>query len=138
MKKIIIKGKLNKNVRQQLLRYIIISLFGYSFVFVGLYILVDIFEIDKSFSFMMIYGVSYILLYGLQLKLLFKKDHNINKLFKFFISMLFFYIWANIFYNIGIWLNLNHFIATLLTIGVLFPFRFFVSKYFVYKDKEHV
>jgi len=124
----------SKRVRQQLVKYVLISLMGYGFVFVGLFILVDLLRMNEKISFMIIYAISYFFLYTLQLKFLFKKDHDFNKLIKFFFTILFFYICANLIYNLGLQLNLNYLLATGFTIVVLMPLRFMVSKLFVYKD----
>lgn len=128
----------NKTTKEQLIKYILISLIGYGFVFLGLFVFIEVFNINKSLSFMVIYGISYFFLYTIQLKYLFRKNHDTYKLVRFFITILFFYMCANLFYNIGVWLKLNYLIATLLTIGILFPFRFLVSKLFVFKDKLNV
>ena len=125
--------KINKKTKGQLIRYVLISLIGYTFVFTGLYLLVDILKVNESIAFMIIYGLSYLLLYFLQLKVLFRTDHTHAKLVKFFISIFAFYLMANLLFNIGVYLKLNYLVATVLTIGLLFPIRFIVSKFIVFK-----
>lgn len=127
------KIKINSEIKKQLFRYVFISIFGYGFVFASLYLMVNILNVNKSFSFMIVYGVSYLLLYSLQLKFLFQTEHNKYKLLKFCFSLLFFYLLANIIYNLCIHFEINYLISTATTIILLFPLRFIVSKYFVYK-----
>jgi putative flippase GtrA len=126
--KIIIKETL-----KQLIKYIKISILGYGFVFGGLYLLVDFFDINKSISFMIVYGISYILLYSIQLKYLFKTTHNKYKLIRFCISIVLFYILANLLFNIGVYFKINYLLSTALTVLILMPLRFLVSKYVVFK-----
>ncbi len=83
---------------------------------------------------MIIYGLSYLLLYFLQLKFLFKTSHTKNKLIRFCISIFAFYVLANLLFNIGVYLELNYLISTLVTIVLLFPIRFLVSKFVVFKS----
>lgn len=128
-----IKRLLSSENKKLILRYIYISFFGYGFVFSSLYLLVEILLIDKRVSFMIAYGLWYIFLYFIQLKLLFKVKHNPGKFVRFYFSLLVFYIFANIFYNIGILLDLNYMIATMLTVVILVPFRFIVLKLLVFK-----
>jgi putative flippase GtrA len=92
------------------------------------------FNINKSIAFIVIYAVNYFFLYIIQLKYLFKTKHRKNKLIRFISSILFFYFLANIFYNIGLKLELNYLLATSITIVILFPFRLVTSKFIVFKD----
>lgn len=124
---------INKETFRQLIKYIFISIIGYGFVFVSLYVLVDFLEINKSISFMIVYGVSYILLYSVQLKYLFNATHNKYKLIRFCISIISFYALANLLFNIGVYFKINYLISTLLTVIILMPLRFLVSKFVVFK-----
>lgn len=81
---------------------------------------------------MVIYGIWYSILYFIQLKLLFKTSHKKDKLIKFFINLIIFYLIANLLYNIGIYLKLDYMFSTAITVLILMPVRFIVSKYYVY------
>lgn len=128
-----IKRLFNAENKQLIIRYIFISLFGYGFVFSSLYLLVEILAIDKRISFMIAYGMWYIFLYFIQLKLLFKVRHNPSKFIRFCLSLMVFYLFANLFYNIGIFLGINYMISTVITVTILIPFRFIVLKLLVFK-----
>lgn len=117
-------------------RYIVISLISYGFVFSSLYILIDLIHVNKTVAFLITYGIAYILLYKVQLTHLFKTEHDNYKLLRFCITLLFFYIAANVVYNIGLYVGLHYLIATLLTSALLMPLRFIVFKLFVYQSKE--
>ena len=123
----------NKELNSQGIKYILISLIGYGYVFISLYILVTIFKINESISFMIVYGISYLMLYTLQLRLLFKTTHSNSKLIKFCLSLVFFYVLANILYNTFNYFEINYLISTFITILILTPLRFIISKFYVYK-----
>lgn len=133
-----IKDKINQVLhpdnKKLIIRYVIISVLSYGFVFLGLMLLVDYFKVDKSLAFLIIYALNYLLLYVIQLRFLFKTEHHIKKLVRFVGSILVFYFLANVLFNIGLQLNINYLVSTAITIAVLMPFRFFISKKVVYKD----
>ncbi len=125
---------LNKENRNLAVRYVLISIISYGFVFSGLIFLVDIFKVNKTYSFLIVYGINYIFLYVVQLKYLFKTNHNKYKLIRFIVFILFFYLSANLIYNAGLKLGLHYLISTTFTIIVLMPLRIIVSKMIVFKD----
>lgn len=125
---------LNLENKKLFIRYILISLISYSIVFIGLYILVDVLNAGKTISFMLVYGFTYIYLYVVQLKFLFKTKHNTFKLIRFYLSVLFFYIVANILFNTALKLNVHYLLSSIISIVILMPFRLIVSKLFVFKD----
>jgi putative flippase GtrA len=129
-----IKKILNPENKKLFIKYVLISLIGYSFIFLGLFIFVDILNWNKTISFMIVYAITYVYLYVIQLKYLFKKKHDIYKLIKFYFSIFCFYILANILFNLGLKLNINYLISTTFTIILLMPFRLIVSKLFVFKN----
>ncbi|WP_414731230.1 GtrA family protein [Xanthomarina sp.] len=123
----------DKELTSQIVRYICISVFSYLFVFSFLYTLVDVFKVNESLSFLLVYGVAYLLLYSIQLKFLFKTSHEKRKLIKFILSIFLFYVVSNLLYNFFLYSNVNYLLSTAFTIAILAPLRFLISKYFVYK-----
>ncbi|WP_220759956.1 GtrA family protein [Flavobacterium sp. UMI-01] len=122
----------DKELNSQIIRYILISLFGYTYIFASLYLLVSMFKVNQSIAFMIVYGIWYLLLYFIQLKLLFKTKHKKNKLIKFSLYLITFYLVANLLYSIAISLRLEYMVANIIAILILMPLRFIVSKYYVY------
>lgn len=123
----------DKILIKQIIRYCFISIFGYGFVFLALFICVEIIKLNKTSSFILSYGLWYLFLYFVQLKLLFETQHDKKKFLKFFIYLFSFYLLANLFFNIGLHFKLNYLVATLITVIILMPFRFIVSKFYVFK-----
>ena len=124
----------NKKTKKQLIKYFLISAIGYSFVFISLYLFVDVLKMDKTVSFLIVYGIVYVFLYTIQLKYLFRVEHNLNKVIRFCIALLSFYICANLLYNIGLRLNVHYLISKVFTIAILMPLRFIVAKLYVYRN----
>jgi len=129
-----IEKLLSKENRTLIFRYILISILSYGFVFSGLIALVSFFKINKTYAFLIIYGINYIFLYIVQLRFLFKTNHTKYKLIRFISFIIFFYLLANLIYNIGLYFQINYLISTGLTVIILMPLRIIISKLFVYKD----
>lgn len=120
--------------KELFVKYVLISIVGYGLIFFGLFVLVELLNINKSVSFLIVYAFTYIYLYAIQLKYLFKTKHNISKLTRFYVSVFIFYLFANIIFNIGLKLNINYLVSNALTIIILMPLRLIVSKLFVFKN----
>lgn len=129
-----IKSIISQENKYFFIKYVLISLLSYGFVFSSLIILVDYFNINKTIAFTMVYLVNYIFLYAVQLKYLFKTYHHSKKLIRYISFILVFYFLANIIYNIGLRLGINYLLSTALTIVILMPFRIITSKRFVFKN----
>jgi len=124
----------NKGNKILLSKYIIISVIGYLIIFLGLYLFVDILNINKTISFLIIYAFNYMFLYMIQLKYLFKTNHNSTKLIRFLIYLVSFYLIANLLFNSLTSFGLQYLVAAALTIIILFPLRLLILKKVVYKD----
>lgn len=123
----------DKEFKSQIVRYILISVLGYTYIFLSLYLLVSIIKIDKSFAFMIVYGIQYLSLYIIQLKYLFKTTHHNVKFIRFLISLIVFYIAANLLFNFFVTLKIYYLISTMIIVIILTPIRFLALKHFVYK-----
>lgn len=128
------KKILDKKNKKLAIKYILLSLVSYSFVFVGIIFLVEFSGISETMSFIIIYAINYLFLYIAQNKYLFKTKHDPNKLIRFIIYLVVFYILAIILFNTGTKLGLQYLISTALTIIILFPLRLLILKKVVYKD----
>lgn len=125
---------IDKKNRKLVFKYILLSLLSYGFVFGGIILLIEIFNISEIISFITIYTINYLLLYTLQNKYLFKTRHNNSKLIRFIIYLVVFYFVAIILYDTGINFGFHYLVSTALTIIILFPLRLLVLKKIVYKD----
>lgn len=128
------KKILDKKNKKLAIKYILLSLVSYGFVFVGIIFLVEFSGISETMSFIIIYAINYLFLYIAQNKYLFKTKHDPSKLIRFIIYLVVFYILAIILFNTGTKLGLQYLITTALTIIILFPLRLLILKKVVYKD----
>mgnify|MGYP003131575177 CR=1 FL=1 len=115
-------------------RYFGISILSYLYTLSGLFLLVEFLKVDEINSFIIVYGSAYLFLYIVQLKYLFNKKHDQKKLVRYLMSIISFYILANVLYSLGLFLNFPYILSAILSIGILIPVRIIVYKYFVYKD----
>jgi len=125
---------LEKISKKLVSKYALISVLSYCYVFSALYLLVDTFECNKSVSFVLVYGLAYIVLYAVQLKYLFYKEHDRSKFIRYVLAIILFYILANLLYNFGLYFKINYLISTIITIAILMPLRLLVYTFYVYKD----
>lgn len=96
--------------------------------------MIDELNMGKELSFIIVYGSAYIVLYFIQLRFLFDKKHDPQKLSRYLTTILLFYISANIFYNLGLYFGAHYLLSTALTIIILMPIRLMVYSLFVYKN----
>ncbi|MFC6860459.1 GtrA family protein [Zunongwangia atlantica] len=117
-----------------LYRYIFISIASYAFVFISLYLFIEILKINNQEAFCLAYALNYILLYVVQLKYLFRTKHDNKKLLKFIVYILSFYGLANVLFFLFSKLAIHYLLCTMLTVSILMPFRFLISKKIVFSD----
>jgi|SaaInlStandDraft_1057018.scaffolds.fasta_scaffold72668_3 hypothetical protein len=128
------KNILDKEKKELALKYVLLSLLSYGFVFVGIILFIEVIGVSKNISFAVIYGINYLCLYTAQNKYLFKTKHNNSKLIRFVIYLVVFYFLAIFLFTIGTKIGLQYLVATGTTIIILFPLRLLILKKVVYKD----
>ena len=128
------KNILGKENKKLAVKYILLSLLSYGFVFAGIIFLVEVLNISKNISFAIIYAINYLCLYTTQNKYLFKTKHNSSKLIRFIIYLVIFYLLAIFLFTIGTKIGLQYLLATGTTIIILFPLRLLILKKVVYKN----
>ena len=116
----------------ELVGYISVSLFMYLYIFLSLSALVYLFSYNELAAYVLAYSSAYLVDYILTLKFVFKENHFWTKPFKYIVYILFF-LGLNTYLYV-IFLNyFNFLISALLTAMLLMPFKFALSKYWVYK-----
>ena len=116
----------------ELFGYIWVSLFMYFYIFLSLSVLVYVFSYNELVAYLLAYCSAYLVDYILTLKFVFRETHFWTKPVKYIVYILFFLALNTYIYVI----LLNYFsflISALLTAMLLMPFKFAVSKYWVYK-----
>ncbi len=118
----------------EIARYVCISLVSYLFIFVALWCVVDLFEIDKLYAYAIVYIINYLAIYFLQAGFVFKTKRSWNSLLRYVVSVLLLYLIGNLLYIFFLTKNFQYLISNLMTIIVLFPLRFLIYKFFVHKS----
>jgi putative flippase GtrA len=117
----------------QFFKYGLISAFGYGFMFFMMYFFVDIILMPKTTSFFITYLLAYIIVYFINLKFLFVKDHSWLNIIRFCLHTIFFLSCGSFLFSVFLELKMNYLIATVLVALTLFPVRFLAQKIFVFK-----
>ncbi len=118
---------------KQFLKYGLTTIGGYFFIFAGTYFLVDILKMSKILSYLITTSLLYIAVYIIYTKYIFTTSFSKKKLSKYVITIIFFWLFNNIFFTIltNIYhINyLNTIIINLLFFGII---RFFIQKKLIF------
>jgi putative flippase GtrA len=116
------------------LRYLFTSAASYLFILVTLFILVDWLGFEKVIAYVLVYLAAYVLEYMATLRLVFRTQHHPRKAVKFVLYVACFLALNTWVFKFLLSLGLHYLIATVVTAGLLMPFRYLVNKYWVYRD----
>jgi len=116
----------------QPIRYIIISIILYLYVFLGLWIAVEKLKFDNFFSYVVIYASVYLIDYLLTLKWVFRVSHRNFLALKYLLYLASFLLLNSLIYNM-LQERLYFMNAAIIVAIILFPLRYISSKFFVYK-----
>ena len=116
----------------ELFSYISVSLFMYFYIFLSLSVLVYVFSYNELVAYLLAYCSAYLVDYILTLKFVFRATHFWAKPVKYIVYILFF-LALNTYIYVILLSYFSFLISALLTAMLLMPFKFAVSKYWVYK-----
>ena len=116
----------------ELFSYISVSVFMYVYIFSSLSVLVFIFSYDELIAYLVTYSSAYLLDYLLSLKFVFRETHFWTKPIKYILYVLFF-LGLNTFLYASLLDYFSFLISALLTAMLLMPFKFLLSKHWVYQ-----
>lgn len=112
----------------------LISALGYGIVFLSMILFVEFVGLGNRLSFLISYMIAYVFDYFANLNVLFYKNHSNSRLFLYFFYIIFVAAIGNIlFLMLESALNFNYIILTFFTMVILFPLRFVILKYVVYR-----
>lgn len=119
-------------MKQQPAKYILISFFMYFYIFISLWVYVEICNFNDIYSYFFIYFSMYVLDYYLTLKWVFQKKHSKNIFIKYLIYLVSFLLLNTYIYKtISSYIFYMH--AAFIVAILIFPLRYVVSKKIVYK-----
>ncbi len=117
----------------QTVKYILISLFGYSYVFIMMYVLKGLYRVHASLAYVLVYLSVYAIDYYVTSRYLFKTKSDVNKITKYIIYLVVFFAVSNVIFNALVFFRLHYLIATFAVVVLLFPARFLTNKFIVFK-----
>ena len=123
------------NAAAQFFRYGLASIFSYTFIFGGSYILTDVLAVPANISYFFIISISYVYLYYVS-RYIFKMDMEGHRLRRFITHGIIFWLANNlvfnaIFYNIEI----HYLLIIIINIAIFAPLRFLSLRHFVWVAK---
>ena len=124
-------SKIQENLT--LIKYVLTSGLSYIYILGNLYILVDLFSLNKVSSYVIVYSTAYILEYLITLLFVFNEKHRWLKVIKFITYVSIFLGISTLLFKLLLSFNIYYLIATLLVALLLMPVRFLVNKYWVYR-----
>ena len=116
----------------ELFGYISVSVFMYIYIFSSLSVLVLIFSYDELIAYLVTYSSAYLVDYLLTLKFVFRETHFWTKPVKYILYILLF-LGLNTFLYVLLLDYFSFLISALLTAMLLMPFKFLLSKHWVYR-----
>lgn len=124
-------SKIQENLT--LIKYVLTSGLSYIYILGNLYILVDLFNLNKISAYVIVYSTAYILEYLITLQFVFNEKHQWIKVIKFITYVTVFLGISTLLFKLLLYFNIYYLIATLLVAFLLMPVRFVVNKYWVYR-----
>ncbi|MBF0413596.1 MAG: GtrA family protein [Desulfamplus sp.] len=117
----------------QLIRYCLASIIGYSLVFIGTFFFHKIIGMLPEVSYFITVTLVYIIQYILNTKYVFNSKFSKASLTKYIIMLILFWGFNNILYNILLKiLNIQYLTAVLINIAFFSFARFFIQKRFIF------
>jgi putative flippase GtrA len=116
----------------EIIKYIFVSIGGYFYVLILMYVFIDLLRLNKSLSYFFVYLFAYIFDYLLTLKYVFQKEHKKSILLRYGLYLVSFFIINNLLYNTLIYFNIYYMLSTILVILILFPLRFLTMKLIIF------
>lgn len=109
----------------QFFKYGVSSIFTYSFLFAGVYILTKWVGLRANLSYLIVLTLTYVLNYLLATRIVFLKDFTKNNFFLFSAYIFIFWVLNNIFFNVLFkFSDIHYLIITAINVAIFAPLRF--------------
>ena len=124
-----IKNFLNKKI----IKYSIISVLSYFFIYIFMHVFVEKFGIKPQISFFFTYLIAYVFDYTSSLKIVFQLKHTKKLLGLYFCYLFIFFLIGNTVFFLIREVPLSAPLKAILVAFILFPLRFLCQNYIVFK-----
>jgi len=121
----------------QFFRYGIASIFSYTIIFGGTYLLTDVIGLVANISYLISLSLSYVFLFIVGPTYIFKRQIEDNRLGRFLIHIIFFWVMNNVVFN-AIFYNtkIHYLLIIIINIAIFAPIRFLSLDYFVWNSQS--
>ena len=119
---------------KKFIRYGLVAVLGYSILFFGTFLLVEVFRLPASLSYFFVISFDYAVVYFLNLKFVFKSDFNKKNVIKYAVYLVISWAANNLFFMIMTdILNIYYIVSILINIALFGLIKFFVQKELIFK-----
>lgn len=120
---------------KQFMRYGLVALVSYVFLFFGTFLLVNYVNLSKSLAYFCAISVVYVIIYFVYTKFVFTVDFSRLQLLRYALSLVVFWAVNNLFFNFLVLVfHLDYLLAMLFNLFFLGIFRFSVHHFLVFKQ----
>ncbi|MDD5290963.1 MAG: hypothetical protein PHZ04_02495 [Patescibacteria group bacterium] len=122
---------------KKFIRYGLVAVLGYSILFIGTFLLVEVFRFSEGLSYFLVITFDYVVVYFLNLRFVFESDFSKKNLVKYAVYLIISWAANNSFFIIMTdILNIYYLISILINIALFGLIKFFVQKELIFKKYE--
>lgn len=126
--------KQNKKNYCQLIKYVLVTVVSYIFLFVGTYLLVEFYNINPGLVYFILITIIYLGVYVSYTKYVFEDTFNHKTASRFMVASIIIWLMNNAFFGLLFYvIKINYLIVITLNLIVLGLIRFSIQKFFVFK-----
>lgn len=119
---------------REALSYVAVSVVAYGMVFLLMYIFAELLRLNSQAAFFLTYTLAYVFDYFANLKVVFRSANGSKVFGRYLIYLALFFGLANALFWVLGGFGIGYFAATILTLVLLFPLRFFWLRTVVYRS----
>lgn len=115
------------------IKYGLVAIIGYLILFIGTFLLVEVFNFSESLSYFFVVTFDYVVVYFLNLKFVFGADFSKSNAIKYIIYLFSSWIINNIFFILMTdILNIYYIISILINIALFSLIKYFIQKKLIF------
>ena len=125
-----------KNMFWQFFRYGVASIFSYTIIFGGSYLLTDVMGLPANLSYFISISISYIFLFVVGPAHIFRVRTDDNRVGYFLLHIIIFWIMNNLVFNVIFYnIKIHYLLIIIINIAIFAPLRFLSLRHFVWVAK---
>lgn len=118
---------------RRFIKYGLVAIIGYSVLFIGTFLLVEVFNFSESLSYFLVVTFDYVVVYFLNLKFVFGADFSKGSAIKYIIYLLSSWLINNVFFILMVdILNIYYVFSILINIILFSLIKYFIQKKLIF------